>query len=146
MVDASQTSALDGIEAGTFNADESFDTGPGLITVSYTETFSNTPYVFTAIQSNNGNGPIVTRVSSSSNSSFNAGICEQNSQDGCNPSHGTETVGWIAIDPSANPFYKDMDIGTGNSNASSWIWTNASFIQSFNDVPVAISQTVTNNG
>lgn len=146
VVDVSQVSSVDGIDAGIFSADESFDTAGWSITTSYSETFSNTPYVFTSVQSTNGNGPVVTRVSSSSISDFTGGICQQNSQDGCNATHVAETFGWIAVDPTMNPFMIDMDIGSGASNATSSIWTSASFSTSFDTIPIAVSQTITNNG
>jgi len=151
VVDASQTSSIDGIEAGTFTADESFDTAAGSITTNYSETFSSTPYVFTSIQTTNGLSPIVTRVSATSLSGFTGWICRQNSQDDCDPSHGNETFWWIAVDPSVNPFFKDMDIGTDSTVSgwgaswNSWIWIDASFSTSFSSIPIGISQVVTNN-
>lgn len=146
VVDASQTSSITGIEAGTFTADESFDTAGGTIVTSYVESFSQIPYVFTSIQTTNGSSPIVTRVKASSLTNFTAGICQQNSTDGCNDSHPNEAVWWIAVDPGVNPFYTDMDIGTGVSTSPSNIWSSASFSTSFSTTPVGISQTVTNNG
>lgn len=146
VVDASQTSSIDGIEAGTFTANQSFDTGAWSITTSYSETFSSTPYVFTSVQTTNGDSPIVTRVSNSTAWNFTGGICQQNSQDGCNSTHPNETFWWIAVDPNENPFFKNMDIGTGNSTTPSNVWSTASFSTSFSDAPVGISQTVTNNG
>lgn len=144
VVDAAQTSSIDGVEAGTFSADESFDTVWGLITTNYTESFSSIPYVFSSIQSSNGDTPIITRIRASSISNFQWGICQQTSTDGCNPTHPTETFGWVAVDPTTNPFFKDMDIGSGLSEGNSWIWSSATFSTNFDTIPVAISQTVTN--
>ncbi len=144
VVDAAQTASIDGVEAGTFSADESFDTTGWLITTNYSETFSTVPYVFSSIQSSNGDTPIVTRIRSSSISNFQWWICQQITTDDCNPTHPTETFGWIAVDPTMNPFFKDMDIGTGLSEGNSWIWSTANFSTNFTSIPVAISQTVTN--
>jgi hypothetical protein len=144
VVDASQTSSVTWIEAGTFSADQSFDNAGWLIVTNYWETFSQIPYVFTSVQTTNGNSPIVTRVSASTISNFTWGICQQNSQDWCNASHGTETYWWIAVDPSVNPFFKDMDIWTWVSTTPSNLWSTAGFSTTFDTIPVAISQTVTN--
>lgn len=127
-------------------ANQSFDTGPGEIVTTYNESFTSIPYVFTSIQTTNGDSPIVTRVEASTINNFTGGICQQNSTDACNSSHPNETVGWIAIDPSINPFLKEMDIGSGVSTSPSNIWSSATFTTSFTDIPVGISQTVTNNG
>ena len=69
-MDASQTSSVTGVEAGTFSASQSFDNAGGIITTNYVESFSNIPYVFTSIQSTNGSSPIVTRVSNSTLTNF----------------------------------------------------------------------------
>jgi len=109
VVDASQTSSVEGIESWVFSADESFDTAGGSITTSYWETFSTTPYVFTSVQTTNGSSPIVTRVSASGISNFTWGICQQQwSEDDCNALHPTEIFGWIAVDPTMNPFFRNM--------------------------------------
>jgi len=147
VVDASQTSSIDGVEAGVFSADQSFDTIPGTIVTTYGESFATTPYVFTSVQTTNGASPIVTRVKASTGTNFTAGICQQQwGEDDCNASHPTETVGWIAVDPTANPFFKTMDIGTWLSTSPSNIWSSAAFSETFSTIPVGISQTVTNNG
>lgn len=146
VVDAAQTSSVDWVEAGVFSADESFDTVGWSITTSYGESFSQIPYVFTSIQSTNGSSPIVTRVSASSISNFTGWICQQQwSEDACNGTHPTETFGWIAVDPSVNPFFRQMDIGTWVSTTPSDVWSTAVFSTSFVTTPIAISQTVTNN-
>jgi len=144
VVDASQTSSIVWVEAGTFSAGASFDVWAGLITTTYSEAFSAIPYVFTSIQSTVGDSPIVTRVSNSTIGNFTGGICQQNSTDGCNGSHPTETVWWIAIDPTVNPFFRDMSIWTWDSNAVSNIWSAAGFSTVFDVAPVWLSQTVTN--
>lgn len=127
-------------------ANQSFDTGAGEIVTTYSESFTSIPYVFTSIQTTNGDSPIVTRVEASTINNFTGGICQQNSTDACNGSHPNETVGWVAIDPSINPFLKEMDIGSGVSTSPSNIWSSTTFTTSFTDIPVGISQTVTNNG
>jgi len=144
VVDADKSQYVEWVEAGTFTVDQSFDTGAWLIVTSYEESFLTTPYVFTAIQSTNGDSPIVTRVSASSPTTFSSGICQQNSQDWCNASHPSETLWWIAIEPWANPFWNLNDIGTGLSNAVSNIWTSVVFWTAFTTTPSVISQTVTN--
>jgi len=147
VVDASQTSSVDGIEAGVFSASQSFDTGPWNITTTYGETFSNIPYVFSSVQTANGDGPVVTRINASTISSFSGWICQQaGNEDSCSGTHVAENFWWIAIDPTINPFFRDMDIGTGVSTTPSNLWETATFSTTFDSVPVAISQTVTNNG
>jgi len=147
VVDASQTSSIDGVEAWVFSADQSFDTVAGTIVTSYSESFSTTPYVFSSVQTTNGASPIVTRVKASTSANFTAGLCQQQwGEDDCNAAHPTETVGWIAVDPAANPFFKTMEIGTWLSTSPSNIWSSAVFSEPFTTIPIAISQTVTNNG
>jgi len=146
VVDAAQTSSIDWIEAWFFSADESFDTVGWSIVTTYWETFSEIPYVFTSIQSTNGDSPIVTRVSASSISNFTGWICQQQwSEDDCNATHPSETFWWIAVSPSMNPFFKKMDIG---SDATWWFsgdWLTATFGTTFDSIPVGLSQAVTNN-
>lgn len=145
VVDASQTSSIDGIEAGTFTANESFDTAGWSITTSYVESFSTTPYVFTSIQTTNGLGPVVTRVSASNASWFTGWICRQNSQDACDGANGNETFWWIAVDPSVNPFLTQMDIGALPAEPFSGTWVSAAFSTSFSSIPIGLIQAVTNN-
>ena len=145
VADASQTSSIDGVEAWIFTVDESFDTVGWRVTTTYGETFSNIPYVFTSIQSTDGSSPIVTRVSDSTLSNFTGWICQQQwGEDTCNATHPDEVFGWIAIDPTMNPFFRDMDIGSWVSTTPSNLWSTASFSTSFDTIPVGISQTVTN--
>ncbi len=145
VVDASQTSSIAWIEAGTFTANQSFDTWPWLITTTYGESFGTVPYVFTSVQTTNGNSPIVTRVTNSTATNFTWGICQQQwSEDDCNGTHPNETFGWIAVDPTVNPFSKERIIGTWVSTTPSNLWSSASFSPSFDTIPVGISQTVTN--
>lgn len=146
IVDADKTDSIIGVEAGKFSANESFDTLWWSIATSYSETFGQIPYVFTSVQTTNWVSPIVTRVSASSVSWFTWWICQQDSTDACNATHPGEMFGWIAIEPGINPFEKRIDIWTSTSTTPSDIWTTVSFIESFLNPPVIITQTVTNNG
>ena len=146
VVDAARTWNIAWIEAGKFSVDQSFDVVAWLKAINYNETFSTVPYVFWATQTTNGPSPIVARINVSNVSWFSGWICQQNSQDACNAAHTTETFGWIAIDPTADPFTTENELGSGVSNATSNIWSSATFATAFTTIPAVITQTVTNNG
>ena len=147
IIDADDADLIDGIEAGTFGIDGGIDTNTLL--VNFDETYSTAPLVFASVQTASTDGstaPVVARVTAASTANFTAGICEQNSQDGCNASHGTETVGWVAIDPGNLPFDELADAGsvTGTS-AGAWVGTGA-FTPSFSAAPVVLAKINDNIG
>lgn len=146
VVDSAYTDNIDWIDSGSFVADESFDTIGWLLTINYSESFTVTPYVFTSIQTTSWDSPIVTRVESSSTTNFTTGICQQNWEDTCNPTHPNETVWWIAIEPWFDPFWWLInELGSWNSTSPSNIWVPVVFTETYSSPPVAISQAVTNN-
>jgi len=142
VIDASKNALFSGIEAGTFSTSGEYNSTN--TTVTYSESFSTQPYVYTAVQSVSGTEPIEGRLNSATSTGFNAGICEQNSTDGCNSSHGTETLGWIALEPGNEPF--DVLTQSGTRSISSSTATSVSFSPAFSAAPVVLVETQTDNG
>jgi hypothetical protein len=134
VVDADKVDDFDGIEAGTF------DVGGGIDSVTssptYSESFATTPYVFGSTMTVNGDAPIEFRVQSTSTSGFTAGICQQDSENTCNNSHPTETVGWIAIEPGNSPINNTNETGLQSLNNSTW--TPQTFTETYSEPPVII--------
>jgi hypothetical protein len=144
VINAKATKDIPGIEAGNFKIDSELDSNTK--TVSYSESFSNDPYVMANVNSDNGKNPVEARVTSYSKTSFTAGICYQDSSNGCDPGHPTEEVGWVALEPGNLPFKETSEVGsTGNSVGNS-AWTLQSFTNTYSERPVVIASTVTEDG
>ncbi|WEL19814.1 LamG domain-containing protein [Candidatus Nanohalococcus occultus] len=143
VINANATEDIPGIEAGSFEIDGNLDFNTN--TVSYSESFSSAPVVMANVNSDNGNNPVEARVTSYSNSSFTAGICYQNSLNGCED-HPFEEVGWVAVEPGNVPFEQHFEVGStgtvvGNSN-----WEPQSFSTAFSETPVVTATTLSVNG
>ncbi|WP_414836488.1 LamG-like jellyroll fold domain-containing protein [Candidatus Nanohalococcus occultus] len=143
VINANATEDIPGIEAGSFEIDGNLDFNTN--TVSYSESFSSAPVVMANVNSDNGNNPVEARVTSYSNSSFTAGICYQNSLNGCED-HPFEEVGWVAVEPGNVPFEQHFEVGStgtvvGNSN-----WEPQSFSNAFSETPVVTATTLSVNG
>lgn len=144
VIDASVAANIDGIEAGTFTASGEADTNS--VITSYSESFTQTPYVFANVNTvNSTEFPIEVVISSTSTSTFTAGICDhlQGSNDNCDGAHGNETVGWVAIEPGNEPFQEDFRNGITSVSAA---WTPITFSPAFSSTPVLISASQTDTG
>ena len=114
-IDPSKTSQVEGLQAGTVSVQDS--NSP---TVSFDQSFSNTPLVFAQFQTHNGNDDSLNiRVHSVSTSDFTLDSCEQDGSDGCDSSHTSETAGWVAIDPNTFDGSGLFDTGTTSVSESS---------------------------
>lgn len=142
---AANNSTVDGIEAGSFDIDGEFTSNAE--TVTYDKSFGTAPYVFTAVQTVSGTPAIETRVSQTSATDFTAGLCEHQtgSSNGCDSGHVTETVGWVAIEPSNIPWNETGEVGLENNIGGS-NWTTASFQESYTQAPVLVVENITENG
>ncbi len=140
VVDAAATSEIPGIEAGTFSISGQLDSTTK--TVSFSESFGSTPNVFINTQTTNNNVPISGRLTSKSTSSFTAGKCWQDSTDGCDGNHGTETFGYVALEPGNIPFNEEATMGVVSVSDSNW--NSVSYSSSV--TPAAIVSTQTVNG
>ncbi len=145
VVDADVAATVDGIEAGTFTASGEADASS--VITSYSESFSTTPLVFSNVNSvNSTQFPIEVVISSTSPTNFTAGICDhlQGSADSCDPAHGNETVGWIAVEPGNEPFQEQFYNGVESIGNSSW--TPVAFGSPFAGNPVVIVSSQTDTG
>lgn len=145
VFDAAESAAIPGIEAGTFSVSGESDTTTQ--TINYAEAFTSTPIVLATVLSDNGaNRPVEARVVSKNLNSFSAGICFQNSINGCDPAHPAETVGWIAIDPNNLPFKQENEAGSTGDSVSNSAWTLQNFTNPFTVAPVVIAEQQTDDG
>jgi len=145
VIDADVAASTDGIEAGTFTASGESDLSS--VTVNYAESFSAAPYVFANVNTvDSTEFPIEVVIPSTSLTSFTAGICEQllANNDLCDPAHGNETVGWVAIEPGNEPFLQQFD--NGSASIANSTWTPITFTPSFPSAPVLLSASQTDTG
>jgi hypothetical protein len=140
-VDADSVNQVDGIEAGTFQVSGEFTSTSE--SVSYAESFGSAPVPFTTVQTVDGTSGIEARVSSYGSGSFTGGICQQDSTDACNGGHGTETVGWVAIEPGNSPF-PNSEVGTTGEVVADSNWNTQSYTTL--DNPVGLVTGLTENG
>ena len=113
-------------------------TSAGFETISFDNSFSDTPSLLTQVQTYNGGDWVTTRTDSITGQSFEVSMQEEESLNG--GAHATETIGWFAIDSgTANDGDTILEGGiTGNSfnhDASA-----GSFSASFNDTPALIAK------
>ena len=144
VFDAADAGAIPGIEAGTFTANNRFD-GGGATNVTFGSAFSNTPFVFTTVQTVTGTKfPIETRVTATSTTGFTGGLCFQNSTDACDASKGNENIGWIAIDP--DEFVTNLQNEGGSLTVANSQWESVSFGTAFGSTPAVLAEIQTEGG
>ena len=122
--------------AGTTTSDKL--TSAGFETISFDNSFSNTPSLLTQVQTYNGADWVTTRTDSITGASFAVAMQEEENLNGGR--HITETLGWFAIDSgAANDGDTILEGGiTGNSfdhNVSA-----GSFSASFSSTPALIAK------
>ncbi|MHC4073503.1 MAG: hypothetical protein ACYTGS_15940, partial [Planctomycetota bacterium] len=78
------------VEIGTVEAQHVFET------VSFNQSFSQTPVILSQSQTCNGGQPVVTRQRNATTSGFEVRLQEEEGNDG---THAVETIGYIAIEP-----------------------------------------------
>ena len=147
VIDAAVAATTSGIEAGTFTVNGQSDANT--VTTNFAESFTSTPYVFANVNTvNSTQFPIETVITTTSAASFSAGICDhlQGSVDSCDGSHGNETVGWVAIEPSNEPFREPFDNDSQVVNANNGAWTGISFSETYSGPPVVLLASQTDTG
>jgi hypothetical protein len=116
----------------------------GWESITFSASFSQTPSVFTSVQTYNGADPVTTRLSNCTFAGFDLTMDEEEAIR--NGGHTTENIGWIAIEK-----------GTGNTNdnrsvvvlsdSTSDIATQINFGQSMaRRFPVVVSDMITTYG
>ena len=113
-------------------------TSAGFETISFDNSFSNTPSLLTQVQTYNEEDWVTTRTDSITGQSFEVSMQEEESLNG--GAHPTETIGWFAIDSgTANDGDTILEGGiTGNSFNHDP--SAGSFSASFNDAPALIAK------
>lgn len=111
--------------------------------VSFSNSFANTPIVFAQSQTENDAGkPHNVRVESVGTSGFTLQFCDQDTADGCE-SHGSEDVAWWAIDP--NNADKSGSLDWGNVSVSDSNWNSISY-DGYGSTPAVIAMVQTGSG
>jgi hypothetical protein len=111
--------------------------------ITFSASFSQTPSVFTSVQTCNGADPVTTRLSDCTTAGFDLTMDEEEAK---NDGHTTENIGWIAIEK-----------GTGNtsdnrsivvlSDSTNHIPTQINFGQSMaRRFPIVVSDMITTYG
>lgn len=143
IVDPSMNSES-GFEAGSFDIAGGITSS--LQTVSFSESFSARPLVLTSIQTRNEDTPVESWPTSVTTTSLTAGICHTLSDDTCDSTHPTETLAWMAIDQSNNPFSYLSSAGSvtnvGNSEWTTIDYSGTGFVTN----PVVLVGVQDNNG
>lgn len=143
VIDAAATDDIPGIEAGSFKLDASINTKRESVT--YSESFSNVPKVFTQVMTDNGPGEVESWLTDKDTNGFSAGICQQDSTDGCS-SHPEEEVGWVAVEPGNEPFEQPGEADNLSNEIGSSNWGSTSFSSSFSSTPVGVFELQTYHG
>ncbi|MEF8847058.1 MAG: PKD domain-containing protein [Candidatus Paceibacterota bacterium] len=134
----SKINNISGMKAGSVQA------GGGHTTISFDSSFSNDPYVFAQVQTeNDGGNPRNVQVQNVSTNGFTLEFCDQDGTDGCE-GHGNETVSWWAIDPTVADKKGMFDWGTVGVDDSAW--ESVSFSTAFGSKPAVIAMSQTENG
>jgi len=129
------------VEAGRLNSSKLL--ADGWEPIAFSAYFSQTPSVFTSVQTFNGGDPVTTRLSDCTFAGFDLTMDEEEAK---NDGHTTESIGWIAIEK-----------GTGNtsdnrsvvvlSDSTNHIPTQINFGQSMaRRFPIVVSDMVTTYG
>jgi glutamine amidotransferase-like uncharacterized protein len=120
-----------------------------LITVSFNETFSNTPVVFAEPITENGGQAVQPVIDNVTTTTFDLRIEEDRGRGGpwLNGSHVFETVDWIAFDPTEITAGEGIEAGTSNFYQSSYAYTETvSVTETYASAPLVFAQLNTNNG
>ncbi len=141
VVNASAAAEVSGIEAGTVSVGGGIDTPAQ---VGFGETFGESAVVLGNVQTTNGTQPVETRVTGTGTGEFSVAICHQASTDACDNGHVNETVGWVALDPRADVFDQQTDIGSVQTNDDDW--ASVGFSPLFGSTPTVVVSTLTENG
>ncbi len=114
--------------------------GNNTVEVFFHKTFVNTPIVFAQVISA-GVENINAKITGRTTNRAAIKLCEQNSANGCNGLHGSETVAWLAIDPQVADKLSSWDWGTVTCGDASW----ESVSYSLSSTPIVIVETQTEN-
>ena len=111
------------LEAGTTTLNQSWQT------VSLSQTFANTPVVFTQAQTNNDPSAVTTRQRNATSSSFQVRLQEEQANDDV---HADETVGYIALTTGSGVLDgKGYEVNVTPDVVTHKKWTSITFERSY---------------
>ena len=113
-------------------------TSAGFETITFDNSFSDTPSLLTQVQSYNEEDWVITRVDNITGQSFDVSMQEEQSLMG--GSHATETIGWFAIDSGAANDGDTILEGGITGNTFDHGGSTGSFSASFTDAPSLIAK------
>ena len=122
--------------AGTITSNKL--TSAGFESISFDNSFSDTPSLLTQVQSYNEEDWVITRVDNITGQSFDVSMQEEQSRMG--GSHATETIGWFAIDSGAANDGDTILEGGITGNTFDHGGSTGSFSASFTDAPSLIAK------
>jgi hypothetical protein len=129
------------VEAGRLNSP--YLLADGWEPITFSASFSQTPSVFTSVQTYNGADPVTTRLSDCTFAGFDLTMDEEEAK---NDGHTTETIGWIAIKRGTGKTNDNRSVVV-LSGSTSHIPTQTSFGQSMaRRFPVVVSDMITTYG
>jgi GH25 family lysozyme M1 (1,4-beta-N-acetylmuramidase) len=124
------------VEVGTASADDRFASVP------FRQAFAETPVILSQAQTAADPVAVVTRQRNASASGFEVRLQEQEAND---PTHGLETVGWIAIDPAVGSTAGVPFEAATTPDAVTQDWYPLAFAQAYGD-PVLLASVETFDG
>jgi hypothetical protein len=126
------------VEAGKLNSSKLL--ADGWEPIAFSASFSQTPSIFTSVQTCNGGDPVTTRLSDCTAAGFDLTMDEEEAK---NDGHITETLGWVAIERGAGKTNDNRSVVV-LSGSTNHIPTQINFNQSMaRRFPVVVSDIVT---
>ena len=119
-------------------------TSAGFETISFNNSFSNTPSVLTQVQTYNEEDWVTTRTDSITGESFAVAMQEEESLNG--GTHATETIGWFAIDSGRGNDGDTILEGGITGNSFDHEVSAGSFSESFSSTPALIAKLGSDRG
>ena len=114
--------------------------------VGFAQNFTETPLVFSQVQTNNDSDFVVTRQKNTSTRGFEITMQEEEALALIDSDHGTETLGWLAISPGSGDWNQNQYQAGTTGNQVNHDWHTIEFENSFAQSPVFLASIDTYNG
>ena len=112
--------------------------------VNFTNDFADDPLIFSQVQTDNGNDLVHTRQRNTNNSGFQITMQEEEALN--NSGHGSETLGWLAIDAGNGKWSQNNYLAGQTGNSVTQDWHAIDFKNNFSQSPVLLASIGTYNG
>jgi hypothetical protein len=136
------------MEAGTYTLDDGMTVEVGTTDVpsafkehSFSQSFSDKPIVFSQSQTKNGWQSVVTRQQNVTVDGLELKVQEEENGDW----HKTETVGYVALNPSTSSGGSSFELGTTGKTVTHQ-WSTVDLTQSFSSTPFLVACMQTTEG